>query len=350
MFRPACWLIPTILMAWAPAVRSQPEEPVYRFPEGVQVDRDLNYGGKGNPRQTLDLIRPEKPRDGKPTPVVVLIHPGAFRAGDKSMSHHEAADLVSTGDLAVAAINYRLSGDAIWPAQIHDAKAAVRWVRANAAKYGLDPNRIAAMGSDSGGHLAAMLGLTGDVPALEGDVGPHTGVSSRVACVIDRFGPSNFLSLADFPGRIDHNAADSSESLLIGGPLPQNKEKAKAASPVSYVSHEDPPFLILHGDEDPLIPYQQSEELAEALRKEGVFCVLVNVVGGGHGVFRRPEVGHRIRQFLDKHLLGRPVDEVSGLAIPRPGEPGKARSREKAKTKTKTKVKANANVAPRSRL
>ncbi len=331
MFRPACWLISTILLAGVPAIQAQPEEPPFPFPEGVRIDRDLDYGGKGNPRQTLDLIRPEKPRDGKPTPVVVLIHPGAFRSGDKSMAHREASELAATGDYAVATINHRFSSQSTWPAQLHDAKAAVRWVRANAEKYGLDPNRIAAMGASSGGHLAAMLGVTGDVPALEGDVGPHTGVSSRVMCVIDQFGPSDFLHLSDFPGRIDHNAAYSPESQLIGGPLPENKEKARAASPVTYVSHNDPPFLILHGDEDPLIPYQQSELLAEALRKAGVSCVLVKVVGGGHGRFRRPEVGRRIHQYLDRHLLGRPIEEVSSEPIPRTVPPGKTKPREKAK-------------------
>src|SRR6185437_7517091 len=168
---------------------------------------------------------------------------------------------------------YRLSGEATWPAQIHDCKAAIRWLRANAAKYGLDPDRIGVTGASAGGHLAAMLGLGGGVAALEGDVGPHTGVSSRVKCVVDQFGPSDLLAMADHSSRIDHNAPDSPESKLIGGALQENKEKARAASPITYISRDDPPFLILHGTEDPLVPFNQSERLAEALKTVGVPCV-----------------------------------------------------------------------------
>jgi acetyl esterase/lipase len=285
------------------------------MPEDVRVEKDINYAGTRNLRQTLDLVRPRDAKGARPLPVVVIIHGGAFRAGDKSMGLREAAELARGGDYAAATINYRLSGEATWPAQIHDCKAAVRWVRANAAKYGLDPDRIGVMGASAGGHLAAMLGAGGGVAALEGDVGPHAGTDSRVRCVVDQFGPSDLPAMADYPSRIDHNAPDSPESELIGGALPEHKERARAASPITYVSRDDPPFLILHGTEDPLVPLNQSERLAGALRAAGVPCTFVKVVGAGHGGFRSPEVARRIRQFLERYLRDQPVGEVSDAPI-----------------------------------
>ena len=320
MSRTTRWLVPSLLLAWSTAGSAQqpaagPDAHQLALPENVRVEKDIDYAGTRNPRQALDLVLPRAPRGGKPLPVIVIIHGGAFRAGDKSMGLREAADFAESGDYAAATINYRLSGEATWPAQIHDCKAAIRWLRANAAKYGLDPDRIGVTGASAGGHLAAMLGPGGGVAALEGDVGPHTGVSSRVKCVVDQFGPSDLLAMADYPSRIDHNAPDSPESELIGGAIQEHKDKARAASPITYISRDDPPFLIFHGTEDPLVPLNQSERLAEALKAAGVPCTFVKVVGAGHGGFRTPEVGRRIRQFLDKHLRDQPVGEVSDAPI-----------------------------------
>jgi acetyl esterase/lipase len=320
MSRTTRWLVPALLLVWSSAGSAQqppggPDAPSLTLPENVRVEKDINYAGTRNPRQALDLVLPRSPAGGKPLPVIVIIHGGAFRAGDKSMGLREAADFARTGDYAAATINYRLSGEAIWPAPIHDGKAAIRWLRANAAKYGLDPDRIGVTGASAGGHLAAMLGLGGGVAALEGEVGPHAGVNSRVKCVVDLFGPSDLLAMADYPSRIDHNASNSPESELIGGPLQDHKDKARAASPITYVSRDDPPFLIFHGTEDPLVPLNQSERLAEALKAAGVPCTFVKVVEAGHGGFRTPEVGRRVRQFFDKHLRDQPGGEVSDAPI-----------------------------------
>jgi acetyl esterase/lipase len=219
--------------------------------------------------------------------------------------------LVATGDYAGVTINYRLSGEAPWPAQILDAKAAIRWVRANAEKYHLDPDRIGVIGGSAGGHLVALLGTSGGVEALEGDPGPYPGVSSKVRCVVDEFGPSELLAMGDPPGFSAHNAANSPESRLLGGPILERREIARAASPITYVSKDDPPFLIIHGDKDPTVPFDQSERLAKALKTSGVEVWFIKVEGGGHGGFRNPELPRRIRQFFDKNLRDLAVGTIS---------------------------------------
>ncbi len=205
---------------------------------------------------------------------------------------------------AVASLDYRLSQDARFPAQIEDCKAAVRWLRANAVKYGLDPERFAAWGASAGGHLAAMLGTTGDVKRF--DVGENLDQSSRVQAVVDYFGPTDFLQMDAhrLPNGQVHDAADSPESQLIGGPIQENKEKTALASPIVYVSPDDPPFLIVHGDADPLVPHHQSEILAAALAEAGILPDFHTVKGGGHGGFKDPAVPAMTRNFLNKNLKG----------------------------------------------
>jgi len=290
------------------------------LPDSIKIERDINYAGTNNPKQVLDLLLPKTPKGDKPLPVVVGIHGGAWSGGDRIGEMHNIVPLVASGDYAGVTIEYRLSGEATWPAQIFDCKAAIRWVRANAAKYHLDPERIGVVGGSAGGHLVAMLGASGGVESLEGDVGPNKGLSSRVQCVVDEFGPSDFLTIGDYPSQLKHNAANSPESKLIGGALLDHKEQARAASPITYVAAGDPPFLIIHGDADPVVPFNQSERLQAALKKAGVESILIAVTGAGHGGFRNPEVDHRIRQFFDKHLRGQ---EVTISAEPIPQTPAK---------------------------
>jgi acetyl esterase/lipase len=311
MHRSTRWSLTSLMVLWPGIVFAQPPGGRFQPPETVKLERDVPYAGTKNPRQTLDLLLPKSPKGDKPLPVIVNIHGGAFKMGDKSMGVGEIVDLVAGGDYAGATINYRLSGEAIWPAQAHDCKAAIRWVRANAARYNLDPDRIGVIGASAGGHLVAMLGTGGSVEALEGDLGPYKGVSSKVKCVVDEFGPSDLLAMGDYPSRLDHNAHNSPESELIGGALQEHKDTARAASPITYVTRDDPPFLILHGTEDPLVPFNQSERLAKALKDAGVDCLFVKVQGAGHGGFRSAEVPKRIRQFFDKHLRGQDVGTIS---------------------------------------
>jgi acetyl esterase/lipase len=205
---------------------------------------------------------------------------------------------------AVAAINYRLSQHAIFPAQIQDCKAAVRWLRAHAKEYRLDPDRFAAWGPSAGGHLAAMVGTTGD--SMEFDVGPNLDQPSHVQAVVDYFGPSDFLQMDAhrLSTGMTHDPADSPESELIGGPIQENKEKTAKANPITFVTAGDPPFLICHGDQDPLVPHHQSVLLEAALKKAGVPVTFYTVKGAGHGGFKDPKVPEKTRDFLAAHLQG----------------------------------------------
>jgi acetyl esterase/lipase len=271
-----------------------------RVPAIVQAELDVPYAANDNPRQRLDIYLPKNLKSDNPLPVVVFIHGGGWQNGDKRGGFGTVGPLVETGEYAGVSVGYRLSGEAIWPAQIHDCKAAIRWIRSNAKKYNLDADRIGVTGNSAGGHLVAMLGTTGDVAALEGMIGEHTGVSSRVACVVDQYGPTELLAMG---GR--HNDSGSPESKLVGGAIQENKDAARSASPTNYVSKDDAPFLFIHGTNDPAVPFNQSELLAAALKKVDVEALLVPVTGGGHGNFGTPEVPGRLKAFFDKHLLGK---------------------------------------------
>ena len=265
-------------------------------PEGTRILRDLAYVPDGHKRQKLDLYLPEHKEGNGPQPIIVWVHGGAFRAGSKE--NCPSVRFLRQG-YATASINYRLSQHAIFPAQIEDCKAAIRFLRANAEKHNIDPNRIGVWGASAGGHLVAMLGTTGDVKEFE--KGPNLHVSSRVQAVCDFFGPTDFTKMNDFTGSMDHDAPDSPESQLVGGPVQENKKACKRANPITYVSKDDPPFLICHGDKDPLVPHNQSVLLNAALKKAGVSVKFHTVKGGGHG-FRDPEVDRMVLEFFDKNL------------------------------------------------
>lgn len=306
------FIVVVVTFVFSSCVMAQPRGA--EISDTVSVERDINYASSSNAAQTLDVYSPKKP-NGDQLPVIVNIHGGAFSMGHKGWGTEDILPLVASGDYVGVSINYRLSGEAIWPAQIHDCKAAIRWVRANAKKYHINPNRIGAIGASAGGHLVAMLGLTTGDKDLEGEVGPHKDVSSQVQCVVDQYGPTDFITLSEDQSSMNHTNADSPEGRLIGGDVKTNPDKAKNASPMTYVSKTAPPFLIIHGDKDPLIPHIQSERFYDALKQLKVEAYFVTVTGGGHGGFRNPEVHQRIRQFLDKHLRGKP-ERIAEDSIP----------------------------------
>ncbi|MEQ8791258.1 MAG: alpha/beta hydrolase [Pirellulaceae bacterium] len=268
-----------------------------RLPAGVTVHRDLQYAQVGDKQLLLDLYLPEK-ADG-PLPVIVGIHGGGWANGSKQGG---TGSFLAARGFAVASINYRLSGEAIFPAQIEDCKSAVRWLRANAEKYDLDPERFGAMGHSAGGHLTSLLAASGDVK--EFDKGDHLEFSSRIQAACPLSGPTDLLQMDAHapPGaRLKHDAPGSPEARLIGGPIQENKEKAARVNPITYLDKEDPPFLIIHGGDDPVVPVHQAKLLDEALRSKEVECTLKIVEGAGHGV-GGPQVNEAITKFFQKHL------------------------------------------------
>ena len=273
-----------------------------RMPAGVKAERNIAYVENGHRNQVLDIYLPEQPSD-KPLPLMIWIHGGAWMAG--SQANPPVLYLVSKG-FAVASIQYRFSKDAIWPAQSYDCKAAIRFLRANAAKYNFDPERFAVGGDSAGGHLAAFIGTSGDVKEMEGDLG-NTNVSSRVQAVVDWFGPTDLLLMGEQAGpnsMIRHTDANSPESLLLGGPVQEKKELAKTANPLTYIDKNDPPFLIMHGDKDDLVPHAQSVILAKALIDAGVEVTMKTIPGAAHEdpKFHSPENQRLMESFLRQSL------------------------------------------------
>lgn len=253
--------------------------------------KDLNYAGDTLTCHMFDIYLPEIQKPAYP--VVIVIYGSAWLGNNL-----KGADLKTLGKalldagFAIVTPNHRASTDAKFPAQINDIKAVVRIIRANVQKYQFDTSFIGITGSSSGGHLAALTGTSGFVKQytfgsaaadIEGDVGQYTKYSSSVDAVVDWFGPINFLIMDSCGSKLAHNAPDSPESSLIGGPIQDNKDKCALANPITYIEANDPPFLILHGDADPLVPYCQSELLYKALQKVNVSSKFILVPNGQHG-------------------------------------------------------------------
>lgn len=238
----------------------------------------------------LDLYTP-RAGDAPPRAVVVFLHGGGWQAGSRRVFCPTWRDwrpspferLVAAG-IAVASVDYRLSAEAVFPAQLHDVKAAVRWLRAHAGELGLEPARMVAWGESAGGHLAALLGLTGGQPDLEGKA-DTARLSSDVAGVVDWYAPTDLLSMqSQMPANARNNvdAPDSRESLLIGAPVQSRPDLARRASPVTYVHPGAPPFHIAHGAEDRFVPAAQSRQLADALCAVGADVACEIIPGADH--------------------------------------------------------------------
>lgn len=270
---------------------SAPAMPPLKSPpgfEGTDIWKNIVYAKVNNHRLKLDIYIPHNaPR---PVPLVVYIHGGGWAALDKTEGF---ANFLLGHGFAVASIDYRLSQEALYPAQTFDCKAAVRWLRAHADQYHCKADKIGALGDSAGGHLVSMLGVTNDNPDFEGDEG-NPGVSSAVQAVCDYFGPTDLLT-------IDPTVADNAVPRLIGGQPSQNQEKAKKASPVTYVSATSAPFLIIQGEKDVIVDPKQSVELNDALQKAGVDSRLFIVKGGGHGANSSEAIDLDVA-FFNKYL------------------------------------------------
>jgi len=285
-----------------PADAQTPEEASLSskaLPEGVKALMDVPYVTNGHEHQKLDLYLPEA-SDGRSRPVLVRIHGGAWRHGDKS-EQQSVANYVAKGYVAVA-LNYRLSQEAIFPAQIEDCKAAIRWLRAHAADYHIDPNRIGVWGASAGGHLAALLGTTGN--AKQFDTGENLQFSSGVQAVLDFYGPTDMIALSKTAGYEAAAEAKSAPSQLFGGPLLEKEALAVAANPITHISKDSPPFIIFHGDHDPLVSPSQSEMLYAALQKAGIPSQFFLVKGGVHGgdAFKTAPYKQAVEDFLKRYI------------------------------------------------
>jgi acetyl esterase/lipase len=270
---------------------------------------DISYSTESQ-SQKLDVYLPDE-GDG-PFPVILSIHGGAFKAGDKGDNQVlPMLEGVKRG-YAVVSVNYRLSQEAIFPAQIYDIKAAVRWIRANAKQYKFDPDKIAAWGGSAGGHLSALIGTSGDVKELEDLMMGNPDYSSRIQAVVDWFGPTDFLKMDEqlkesmVKNPQVHSAPDSPESELIGKNLTDAPELVRAANPETYITPDDPPFFIQHGQIDNLVPYQQSVNLASKLSAiigtKKVTLELFPESGHGGPAFSTEQNINKVFVFLDQYI------------------------------------------------
>jgi acetyl esterase/lipase len=267
-----------------------------------RIERDVVYGKVGDVELKLDIYHPRKAGDA-PLPLAVYVHGGAWQHGDKAggAGLREIPELLKRGYL-VSSINYRLAPEFKFPAQIEDAKCAIRFLRANAKKYNFDPNRIGVWGGSAGGHLVALLG-TADESAGFDTSGGCPNVSSRVQAVVDMFGPAD-LMLGRVGGRVSPIAENVFAAKSGDDPV------LKRGSPVTYVSKDDPPFLILHGDQDQVVPLPQGVRMHEVLKAGGVPSTLVVVTNAGHGFVpangqtnpSREAITRIIADFFDKNL------------------------------------------------
>lgn len=272
---------------------------------------DLAYAS-GSPAQKLDIYLPDQ--GGGPFPVIVSIHGGAFMGCDKTdIQVMPMLEGLKRG-YAVVAVNYRLSGESRFPALVHDVKAAVRWIRANAGRYSLHPGKIAAWGGSAGGYLSSMLGVSADVWELEDLSMGNPDQPSAVQAVVDWFGPTNFLKMDEqlsacgLAPQADqrHNGANSPESMLLGGKITEIPEKVRVANPETYIRQGTPPFFIQHGTQDAIVPVQQSIEFAVKLRQvmgaDKVQLELIEAAAHADPMFESPQNVSSILDFLDQCL------------------------------------------------
>ncbi|MBA3963846.1 MAG: alpha/beta hydrolase [Chthoniobacterales bacterium] len=265
------------------------------------VLRDLVYKKIGGEELKIDLYLP-KNATGK-MPVILWIHGGGWSRGNKKQC--PAVTMVKQG-YAVASMQYRLTSEAVFPSQIEDCKAAVRWLRANAATYNFDADHIGAWGHSSGAHLASLLGTSGGVAALEGK-DENSKYPSSVQAVCEISGPADLVRMYhDVSAESSDIATEAKQAIegLIGGPMADKQANAVAASPMTYITKNDPPFLIIHGEEDTTVPVSQSRLFAEALKAAGVPTILDIVPMRGHGT-GGPRFEPMITSFFDKYLKGK---------------------------------------------
>jgi acetyl esterase/lipase len=289
----AATAIATAVAASLFAQASNPQSPGGRganAPQGPPpTHANLEYAPPDPPTSNghkLDLYIPSGA--AKPLPVAIWTGGSAWMADTGKSTAGGVALQLNPAGFAVAGVSIRSSSQVQFPGQLHDIKAAIRWLRANAAQYNLDPNRIAIMGDSSGGWTTSMAAVTGDAPDMEGTVGT-TGVSSAVQAAVAFYPPTNFLTMDAWALRkcadanFCHDSQTSPESRLVGCAIQTCPEKVQAANPTRYITAADPPIMILHGDSDPLVPHNQGEHFYMALNKACKEAVFISLPKAGHG-------------------------------------------------------------------
>lgn len=273
--------------------RNKPLEINTSIPPDVDYIKDVIYGSGGGRPLKLNILCPTG-ESSKPLPVIVWIHGGGWNSGSKDDYNIQLSSFAQRGYF-VACIEYRFSTEAKFPAQIQDCKCAVRFLRAKAKEYNIDPNRIAAWGASAGGHLGALLGTTADIKEFEGD-GGWNDIPSNVQAVCDWYGPTDFMDITKYTGFPIELVLQ-----LVDGSIMDLKEKGVKASPTTYVTKGDSPFLIMHGDNDTIVPISQSQILYDHLKESDVNAIFHIVAGGGHGFGGIDEM-RVVKDFLDKQL------------------------------------------------
>jgi len=264
-------------------------------PREVAWEPDMEYANPGGERLQLNLARP-KTGDG-PFPAVLCIHGGGFRAGKRDSYDGLCKKLAARGYVA-ATVTYRLAPKHPFPAAVYDTKAAVRWLRANAAKYDIDPRRIGVMGGSAGGHLAQFLAVTAGVRQFEGDLG-NADQSSAVQCVVNVYGPSDFTKSYG-------KSVDAAEvlPLFLGGDLEQARRQHILASPLYWVTPQAAPTLCIHGTDDKYVAHEQAEWIVERLKAADVEAELLTLAGAGHGFKGADQemAEQAMLKFFERHL------------------------------------------------
>jgi acetyl esterase/lipase len=279
------------------AGKLKPIDMTIAVPETVSVAKGIEYGKGGDVALKLDLYSPKEKDPDKLVPGVIFIHGGAWRGGSREMYHYYCVKFAEQGYVA-ATISYRLSGVAPFPAAVEDSKCAVRWLRANAAKYGVDPNRIGVAGGSAGGHLTMMVGYAPDTAELEGS-GGNSDTSSRVQAIVNIYGPTDLTTeFARTKGVVS--------DFLGGKSFDEAPDVYRLASPITHLTEDDPPTLILHGSIDETVPISQAELLVDKLEEKRLTFDYDRLEGWPHAMDIEANVNRhclaKMLEFFDEHL------------------------------------------------
>jgi acetyl esterase/lipase len=289
MQRAALWAVLGVLTMVLSLAAQDPQPPA-----GIGYERDVEYGTGGGKPQKLDIAWPEQGDEARPC--IVVIHGGGWRGGSKN-AHRDMVQKLAQQGYTAATVQYRFAPEHAFPAQIEDVKCAVRFLRANAKKYKIDPQRLGAIGFSAGAHLSMLLGTMDPADGREGE-GGNADEPSKVQAVVAFFGPTD-LAADDIPKQVIGLVDD-----LVGAKQSEKPELRKAASPVTYVNRGDAPTLIYQGTKDPLVPHTQAYKMADALTAAGVPGRVELLLGAGHG-WGGKDLEHTLKgslDFFNEHL------------------------------------------------